>query len=127
MDLGPATGRWIDLRGDDAVRRIVAEFVRADVEIEPGPAGSVSVRIDSPSAPKVLAMVRLRVERGGGAVGLMDIYPRPTTVTMRECLPPTTERGDFWHTVVRLRVRIRMPAGIPADIRVMDGRVRDLR
>lgn len=78
--------------------------------------------IEATSATGDPGAVSFAVERTLGAVTIEDRYGRPLIAPWRECLPPLSERGNFWASDVVMAAVIYAPAHLPVRVEIMDPR-----
>jgi hypothetical protein len=100
---------------------IEIHLVRGSVRAETIPGQEAEVVLVPRSDHSDPAAVRLSVDTVGSDFRVVDRYPTAAPGPRRECLPPLDERGDFWHTDVRVAALVRVPAHVRLIVRLIDG------
>jgi hypothetical protein len=119
---------WVWKEKATAIRAFELDLVRADIEILPSddPAVELVMLTDHDSVYR--PAVRLAISHSNGRYRIVDIYPaRSANAGMIECLPPIDERGDFWRYPLALRVKLKVPRGMPVTVQTMAGTLIDRR
>ncbi|HEU4643612.1 MAG TPA: hypothetical protein VFS44_14240 [Gemmatimonadaceae bacterium] len=100
------------------------DLVRGSIRIERSRTPEVEVIARRHAVRSDPMSVTMRVDTTAEGLSFIASHPPmpPLSAGSRhDCLPPEDDRGDFWHSDVRVELLVRVPDGVRVLARVMSG------
>ena len=108
--------RWTGAPGD--MRPLAIRLVRGTFRIVRR-SGPVTVDMKVVATDGDPRLVRFDVMPGDTIV-IFDVYPSRASDSWLECLPPSSDRGDFGSSDAQIKAVIHAPPSVPVSVEVME-------